>query len=153
MSDSSLQISPLYRVLFLWFEPLAAFNGAILAHVYPTYFLRTMHATAIYDSTHQVIFDQLAATYVLFAINEGIVLRLTNDIRIWRTMIAGILCCDLIHLYGSYNALGREVFFTPGLWRPDDWMNLSMLFVPIFLRSLFLLGVGVGVSDLKAKTL
>jgi hypothetical protein len=101
-----------------------------------------MHATAVYDAGHQVIFDNLAATYVLFAFNEAVVLRVTDDIRVWKAVIAGILCCDLVHLYASHNALGKDVFWNPQLWRQDDWVNDGTLYLGMVIRSLFLLGVG-----------
>lgn len=138
------QIPLPYRVLLLWFEPLAAFNGALLAHFTPTRYLNTMSAVAKYDPSNQVIYDQLAATYFLFAFNEAIVLRLSSDLRVWKAMVLGILLCDIIHLYGSWSALGTEVFVSPWLWRPEDAVNLSMLYVPGAMRIAFLLEVGYG---------
>lgn len=131
----------LYRVFVLWLEPAMAFNGAILCHFNPTFFLYTMSATAKYSPSSQVIFDQLAATYVLFAFNEAIVLRITSDLRVWKAIILGILICDFLHLYASWCAMG-EAFVRPWLWRPEDAMNLGLLYVPVMLRISFLGEVG-----------
>ena len=142
MASHDTQIPLLYRILLLWYEPLSAINGAFLCHWNPTFFLRTMSDSAVYAPSHQVIFDQLAATYTLFAFNEAVVLRLTNDLRIWKAMVAGILLCDLVHLYGSWAAMGHEAFFNPALWRWEDTMNLLMLYLGAVMRLCFLGEVG-----------
>lgn len=135
----------LYRLFFLYIEPIGALVGALQAHFTPTDFLVTfIQAPPIpVQLQHQIVFDQLAATYFLFAFNEAVVLRSTHDLRVWKTIILGILICDLIHLYGSYCALGPEVFWNPLLWRWYDAVNLGMLWGPGGLRLAFLLGVGL----------
>ncbi|KAF2474615.1 uncharacterized protein BDR25DRAFT_280024 [Lindgomyces ingoldianus] len=131
-----------YRILLLWFEPLAALNGAILCHFNPVLFLDTMTAKAVFAPSHQVIFDQLSATYTLFAFNEAVVLRITKDLKVWKAMVFGMLLCDLIHLYGSWSVMGPQVFLDPTLWRAGDALNLAMLYVPIMMRLSFLMEIG-----------
>lgn len=139
-----------YRLFLLYIEPLAAFVGAILAHFHPTRFLSTMSATATYHPSNQIIYDQLAATYVLFAFNEAVVLRVTDSIKVWKALLLGILICDVIHLYGTSIALGSDVMLNPALWRWEDAVNISMLVGPIIMRLAFLLGVGLNNGKPKA---
>jgi hypothetical protein len=103
-------------------------------------------ATPVADSPHfRVIFDQLAATYFLFAFNEAVVLRLTADVRVWKALLFGIACCDAVHIWGTSQALGGlHVLISPGLWRWQDWVNLLMLYIPISMRLAFCCGVGLG---------
>lgn len=151
MPTSSVPSIPLvYRLLLLYLEPLAAFNGAILSHFQPTLYLRTMSPRAVYAPSSQVVFDQLAATYFLFAFNEAVVLRVANDLRVWKAMVLGILICDIIHLYGSWLALGTENMLNPWLWRWEDAVNIGMLVGPGAMRIAFLMGVGIAKSE-KAK--
>jgi len=83
-------------------------------------------ATPVADSPHfRVIFDQLAATYFLFAFNEAVVLRLTADVRVWKALLFGIACCDAVHIWGTSQALGG-------------------LHVLISMRLAFCCGVGLG---------
>ncbi|KAF2178478.1 hypothetical protein K469DRAFT_731511 [Zopfia rhizophila CBS 207.26] len=131
-----------YRILLLWLEPFLAFNGALLCHFNPTSFLNTMSETAVYAPSNQVVYDQLAATYVLFAWNQAVVLRLSKDIRIWKAIVLGIMVCDTIHLYASWRVMGTEMFVQPWLWRPEDWVNLALLYGPVTLRLLFIMEVG-----------
>ena len=139
-----------YRILLLWFEPFAASNGAFLCLFYPDSFLRTF-TTLPYAPDSQVIYDQLAATYVLFAWNEAIVLRFSQDLRVWKAIILGILMCDVVHLYASWHALGTEVFLNPLLWRAEVWINHMLLYGPGAMRIAFLMEIGLGKNDKKTR--
>lgn len=100
------------------------------------------------SDVHQIIFDQLAATYFLFAFNQAVVLRVAGEgqggLRVWRVMLAGMLLCDLVHLWGTTKALGGlGALLAPAGWRFYDWVNVVMLILPIVLRGSFLAGWGV----------
>lgn len=146
---AALKIPLAYQAIFLYFEPFAAFIGAILCHFNPELFLNTMSPTAVYAPSNQVVFDQVAATYTLFAFNEAIVLRVANDIRVWKMILIGILICDAIHLYASYLALGAVVFWDPRLWRWEDAVNLGSLWGQAAFRVAFLLDIGLDKSTEK----
>ncbi|KAF4442449.1 hypothetical protein F53441_11735 [Fusarium austroafricanum] len=131
-----------YRFLFLWFEPFAAFGGSILLWFAPKMFLNTMNPVAKYAPDNKVIYDQVAATYTLFAFNEAVLLRSTNDLRVWRTVLIGILICDALHLYGSWAAI-PNAFWNVGTWRWEDWVNLGSLWGQAAVRVAFLMGIGL----------
>ncbi|UKZ94704.1 uncharacterized protein TrAFT101_009557 [Trichoderma asperellum] len=143
MAEQKLKIPLPYRALFLYFEPAAAFFGALLLHFRPEIFLNTMSPVAKYATDNQVIYDQLFATYTLFAFNEAVILRITKDLRVWKALLVGILVCDAIHLYGSWAALGGAVFWDVRSWRPEDWANLGSLWGQAAIRVAFLAGVGL----------
>ena len=142
----------LYRFLFLYYEPFSAFGGSILCWFNPSQFLLVMAPTsmAVYAPSNQVIYDQLAATYMLFAFNEAVVLRLTDDLNVWKGIVAGILLCDLGHLWAAYRIWGI-VCFQPWLWRPEEWVNLGMIVVPGIIRVALLLDVGIGKKKVGKK--
>ncbi|KAH6985531.1 hypothetical protein EDB80DRAFT_822395 [Ilyonectria destructans] len=131
-SEPVLNFPFAYRALFLYFEPVGAFVGALLLHFRPASFLNAMAPAAKYAPDNQIIYDQLAATYILFAFNEAIILRTTNDLRVWRGILIGILVCDAIHLFGN-----------PRTWRPEDWVNLVSLWGQAAVRLTFVAGVGL----------
>jgi hypothetical protein len=154
----SRQIPLAYRLLFLAVEPLAALFGALLLVRDPARFLASMSPTAALAASNKVIYDQLAATYVLLGWTEGVVLRLAGTsqdsgptMRIWRGVLAGVLVCDAMHLYGSWDALGGEVFWRPARWRGEDWGNLGFLWAMAGARLAFLLGVGLGTRKARGK--
>lgn len=143
MSAELPHIPLLYVLLFLYYEPVAAFGGAMLCHFDAPQFLKTMDATAVYAPDSQVIFNQLAATYLLFAFNEGVVLRITKDLKIWKIMLLGIMLCDFVHLYASWCVMGTAVFIRPWVWRPEDWLAVGTIWAPLFVRLAFLAEVGI----------
>jgi hypothetical protein len=147
----------IYQFVFLYFEPVMAFFGSIILLTQPTTFLNTMSPTATVASSNKVIYDQLGATYALFAWNEAVLLRLigrtqtATTIRLWKAILLGILICDLVHLYGSWDALGADVFWNASRWRWEDWVNLGSLWGQGAVRVAFLLDVGLQKRALEVK--
>ncbi|KAJ4327427.1 hypothetical protein N0V84_002199 [Fusarium piperis] len=144
-------IPTLYRLLFLYLEPFLAIGAALQTHFAPTIFLKTMSQTSEYAPDNQVIYDQVAALYTLFAFNEAVLLRLTNDIRVWKGVFTGIFICDILHLHASWASLGAEVFWNPRAWRVEDWANLGALWGLGAVRVAFLAGVGLGQANGRIK--
>lgn len=142
-----VHIPTIYRILLLYVEPALAVQGAVMCAWSPLWYLSVMtpHATDdLYHPTLQVIFNQLSATYLLFAFNQAVVLRVADgNLPVWKAMITGMLVCDLIHIHATKDALGWETQLDPTRWRFDDWFNLVVLFGMSALRIAFLLGVGV----------
>ena len=58
-------------------------------------------------------------------------------------MLFGMLICDLLHLYASFQILGAAVFLDPTRWRWEEWVNFVMLYGPGSLRLGVCLGVGI----------
>lgn len=143
MADNLPNIPLAYRILLLWFEPFGALNGALLCLFSPSTFLRTFTVLP-YTASSQVIYDQLGACYLLFAWIEAIVLRYSQDLRVWKAIILGILVCDVVHLYASWHVLGTEVFLRPWLWRAEEWVNHILIYGPGAMRIAFLMEVGFG---------
>ncbi|KAF5023538.1 hypothetical protein F66182_4405 [Fusarium sp. NRRL 66182] len=132
----------IYRAVFLWFEPLAALAGVLVLYLSPALFLNSMSPKSTHTPDTQVVYHQLAASYTLFAFNELVLLRITSDLRVWRTLFIGILICDALHLHGSWVALG-SAFWHLREWRWEDWVNLGSLWAQAALRVAFLAGVGL----------
>ncbi|KAL7787141.1 hypothetical protein V8C37DRAFT_390763 [Trichoderma ceciliae] len=143
MDKPTLRVPFPYRALFLYVEPVEALFGAWLLHFRPVTFLKTMSPVAKYTTDNQIIYDQLAAAYVLIAFVGAIILRNTNDLRVWKWMLIGNLVCDTLHLYGSWATLGGAVFWDPRIWRPEDWANLVTLWGQAAVRLAFVAGVGL----------
>lgn len=137
-----------YRAFFLLIEPLFALFGAIFAHFRPLRYLQWTHstsapltATAIPLSTN-IVLDQLANLYLLFAFNEALILRSTSDLRVWRTVLLGCLIADFGHLY-SVRALGPDVYWKIAQWNMMDFGNVGFVYVGASMRLAFLLGLGL----------
>ena len=135
-----------YRLTFLYFEPLAAFIGALITFFSPLQFLQVFSPAASsrdYSPLSQPIYDQLSAHLVRFAWSQAVTLRLTSELRVWKSVLFGMFLCDLVHLYSQYLILGPSVYCDPRQWRMEEWVNFVMLYGPGGLRVAACLGVGI----------
>ncbi|KAL8670415.1 MAG: hypothetical protein Q9168_005044 [Polycauliona sp. 1 TL-2023] len=143
-STSQTHIALPYRILFLYIEPLAALCGTYANLFQPNAYLLSLSPKATYSSLTYPIYAQIAGHDFLFSWLLAVLLRQTSSVRIWKTVLFGMLMCDLLHLYGSYVVLGPEAFFDPRLWRWEDWVTFVMTYGPGSLRAAFCLEIGVG---------
>lgn len=147
--SSQVHMSPFYRLMLLYVEPFMAFHGATMAARTPLLYLSVMVPDAdpalFYRPEMQVVLDQLAGTYLLFAFNQAVVLRAADGhLRVWRALLAGMLLCDLVHVAATARAMGGwAVMVDPAVWRPYDWVNIVILYGVAAMRVAFLCGVGV----------
>jgi hypothetical protein len=135
-----------YRLFFLTIEPISALVGTYFAHFQPQTYLQLTHAlsapqTAIPLGT-QVVLTQLANLYFLFAINEALVLRSTSDLRVWRSLLFGLLVADFGHLYSVWG-LGTGVYWKVHEWSAMDWGNVGFVYAGALMRIAFLSGLGI----------
>lgn len=107
------EIALYYKVFFLFIELLFALFGAICAGLYPGHYLAmTEHlpeSIGILPLGSHVSLRQLANMYLLFAVNEALVLRITNDQRVWRMLLLNLAIADIGHLI-SVAPLGAGVY-------------------------------------------
>lgn len=140
-----------YRVWLLWLEPAMALNGARYLWCTPEVYLDYMPMTAAWSPKSQIVYDQLAATYLLFAFNQAVTLRIVHDLRIWKVLLFGMALCDAGHIYSIWAEMGTKEVFSPGNWRPHDWVTIISTVGPIILRLAFVLGLGLGGSQKGTK--
>ena len=135
-------IAPLYVIFFLYVEPFFAFSGAYYAFFEPEWYLELTHAPTVpkygLPTSTQIVMYQLANLYLLFAINEAIVLRATSDLKVWQAVIIGLLLADFGHLY-SVSPLGTQVYHAVKDWNIIHWGNIGFVYVGALLRISFLI--------------
>ncbi|ESZ93526.1 hypothetical protein SBOR_6068 [Sclerotinia borealis F-4128] len=156
-------IHPFYRIFLLYIEPILALSGAYLALFHPAKFLLGTAPSSLstpfipltlttpiststpqpqpIDPVIQFLSANIGALYILFAINEAIVLRLTRDYSVWKVVVFAMLVCDVGHIWGVYQADptgSLEVM----RWTMEEWINNGILAFGAVLRIAFLGGVG-----------
>ncbi|CAI0641837.1 unnamed protein product [Colletotrichum noveboracense] len=139
------QVPLFYRVFFLAIEPISALVGAFFAHFRQDEYLTLTHAISKPDVIPQgttIVLSQLANLYLLFALNEALVLRSTNDIRVWKTVLFVLLVADLGHLY-TVRSLGPEVYYNFTKWNAIDWGNVPFVYLGASMRTAFLTNIGL----------
>ncbi|ORY63385.1 uncharacterized protein BCR38DRAFT_394279 [Pseudomassariella vexata] len=152
--QTSFKLPIPYRLFFLIIEPISALVGAYFAHFKQTDYLTLTHAPTAADLLSQgqtspiptgvsIIMSQLANLYLLFALNEALVLRSTGDQRVWKTVLFVLLLADFGHLY-SVSGLGWRVYWDVREWNAIDWGNVPFVYFGASMRIAFLAGVGLG---------
>ncbi len=148
MASPAVTLPRFYTAFFLFIEPISALVGAFFAHFRPLDYLQLTHASSApsYSSTiplsTTVVLSQLANLYLLFAINEALVLRASSDLRVWKTVLFGLLVADFGHLY-SVKQLGSEVYWNALKWNAMGWGNVGFVYAGAAMRMMFLAGVGL----------
>lgn len=144
-SMSAHRLPTYYRLFFLYIEPISALVGAFYAFFKPDNYLQLTHTSAPSGGiplSCSIVLTQLSNLYLLFALNEAFVLRSTRDLRVWRTLLTGLLMADFGHLY-SVSALGPDVYWKVNNWNAMDWGNVAFVYVGATMRIAFLLGLGL----------
>lgn len=139
----------IYQAFFLWIEPVATAVGAYYAALLQKEYMLLTYSSAAgsvglggVSIRESVVLYQLANMYFVFALNEALVLRATNDLRVWRVLLLGLLIADFGHLY-SVHPVGGEVYYRFWEWNSMYWGNLGFVYIGASMRTAFLLGVGL----------
>ncbi|KAI6091199.1 hypothetical protein F4821DRAFT_213169 [Hypoxylon rubiginosum] len=141
-----------YRAFFLIIEPLSTLLGAFYAHFRQHEYLAMTTRIPPAGVSHgtSIVLSQLANLYLLFALNEALVLRSTGDLRVWKTVLFVLLVGDLGHLY-SVSELGSRVYWDVLSWNSMDWGNVGFVYVGASMRAAFLAGIGLWAPAAKTK--
>lgn len=148
-----------YRVFFLFIEPVSALVGAYFAHFLPeTYLSLTdppslpLSSTALPEAIPRataIALSQLGNLYLLFALNEALVLRAAGgDLRTWRAVLTVLLIADLGHLW-TLRPLGLGLYWDVLGWNAMHWGNVPFVYLGATMRICFLLGLGLGTGTGK----
>jgi hypothetical protein len=138
----SSNIPLLYRLFFLYIEPVATAVGAYYAALDQRAYMHltlpsasgSLLGTSI-STRESIVLYQLANLYFVFALNEALVLRATSDVRVWKVFLFGLLLA-------SVAPVGLDVYYRFWEWNSMYWGNLGFVYVGAVMRSCFLMGVG-----------
>ena len=140
-----------YQAFFLYVEPISALAGAYYAAIRPDAYLHDLIAPysavptpATPVPTYMALY-QLANLYLLFALNEHLVLSSSTSITTWRRLLFGLLVADIGHLITMAPA-GYEVFWQFWRWNAMGWGSVAFVYAGATMRTCFLLGVGMSRS-------
>lgn len=120
-----------------------ALNGAWYLWSQPLTYHEYMPITAAWHPKSQIVYNQLAATYMLFAFNQAVTLRVVRDLFLWKVLLFGMALCDAAHMYSIWAEMGTRELFSPGNWRFGDQITMLTTVGPFFLRLAFVLGIGL----------
>lgn len=138
-----------YRLWHLYLEPVFALGGVYHLHFVPREYHEFMPATTSYNASSQIVYNQLASAYLLFAFIEGVLLRVVDDMRVWKYIVFGLALCDAGHCYAAWCEMGTVWMFNPMLWSQKDTVTNVLNWLPLLTRICVLLDVGM-TGDKKA---
>ncbi|KAJ4304811.1 hypothetical protein N0V90_000339 [Kalmusia sp. IMI 367209] len=151
-ASPSPSIPALYRIIYLYMEPVSTLVGAVYAHHFQSTYLQLTHADSAPKHSiplgTSIVLTQLANLYLLLCINEALVLRATTDVKVWKTFLFGLLVADLGHLY-SVHQVGFWVYWRFWEWNAIDLGNVPFVYLLAVSRVLFIAGVGFGGTQLE----
>ncbi|KKY24813.1 hypothetical protein UCRPC4_g02343 [Phaeomoniella chlamydospora] len=135
-----------YRAFFLYIEPFATLVGAFYAWFQPSYYLQLTDASSApgilgLPLATQIALRQLGNLYMCFAFNEAVVLRVTDDLRVWRFLLLGLLIADFGHLFSCY-PLGLRIYYDVMNWNAIDAGNIGFVYCGLLTRISFFSGLG-----------
>ncbi|KAF8589605.1 hypothetical protein K439DRAFT_1404837 [Ramaria rubella] len=146
-----------YKLFFLYIEPISAIGGAIYAGFLPKAYLADLVLTKPELPAHITLSSpmlmtlyQLSNLYLLFALNEHIVLSSTDNIKTWKYLLFGLLVADFGHLL-TLAPLGTDVYWKFWDWNPLMWGSVGFVYLGATTRMSFLLGLGLGASPKVVK--
>ena len=146
---ASSSIPYAYRFLLLNVESLFALNGAALVFFQAKKYLSTMTRGAISSAqpSTSFIYTELAGGWLHFAFTEGVVLRLVDDLRVWRLLCFGMLLSDVMYCHSCAEALGGwNVWLRVAEWTVEDWVVTLSTWPFVFVRLAIVLGIGINES-------
>lgn len=145
-----------YRLFFLYIEPISALAGVYYAAIHQSAYLldlvsptKSDFSRAVLDTPTSMTLFQLANLYLLFALNEHLVLSSTSSPKTWRSLLFCLLVADLGHLATMIPA-GAEIFWNVSKWNAMAWGSVGFVYLGASLRLCFLAGVGLGHDERRA---
>lgn len=144
MSVEEHPIPLAYRIIFTWVEPIIILSGALQAFFDPATILTVGTPNIKYNASLHPLFAQIAGGWLVLAFHAAITLRCTRDVRIWRLVHLAIFMSDIIYTLSVLEDMGAPQFYKPWKWSSVNWLTMLLTVIPMAIRVLFLLGVGLG---------
>lgn len=155
-TKATTSIPAVYRVLINTLEPLFAFSGAILLLIKPQQYLDSLtrgQGGGAYDPSQQWVYTQLSGGWLLIVFLEAVILRLVDDLRVWRLVCIGILLSDICYTHSCAQALGGwSEWLNVTHWTLEDWTVTITTWPFVLTRVAIVLGFGIrGGSSIKSR--
>jgi len=146
-----------YKLFFLYIEPISALLGSFYAGRPEEYLSLVIPSsstlkTALSAPSLEVSISlyQLSNLYLLFALNEHLVLSSTESLRTWKRLLFCLLVADFGHLATNL-PLGLRIFWSVFEWNAMTWGSIGFVYAGAAMRLAFLFGLGLKTESLKRE--
>lgn len=140
-------VHPFYRIWFTTIDPIVCLLTAITCLFSPATILETAIPPSIEPYSplsHGPLLHQTGALFWFLAVIYAVLLRASDDPKVWRIVQSATLGVDLGILATLWNALRMQGRSGVGQWEGGDWMNIGFTCLVAVIRGAFLAGVGGG---------
>ncbi|EMC93800.1 hypothetical protein BAUCODRAFT_75051 [Baudoinia panamericana UAMH 10762] len=147
VSASTAIPSPL-RVMLLYVEPLFALSGVATVLLNPDKYTSTLTRGNVIHTDPRLAFlwTTVVGGWLHFAFTEAVVLRLVDDLGVWRLLCIGMLLSDLAYTHSCAQALGGWAEWVDVTrWTSEDWVVTVTTWPFIVVRMAIVFGIGVRV--------
>lgn len=135
----------IYRLIILTIEPIFAVMGSMLVFRDPAMYAGsvTRHSVTFTPDT-AFLYTGLGGVWLYFAFVEAVVLRLFDDLFLWKVLCAGMLISDFAFFFSMAQGVGGWAHYLAlGEWTTEDWMALVGTAPMVLTRILIILGIGL----------
>jgi hypothetical protein len=80
--------------------------------------------------------------YLFYAFVEGVLMRVVDDVRVWRCIVWGLVLCDVGHCWAGVCEMGVERVVRPWTWEAREVGLNAMNVLPLVVRACYLWGIG-----------
>ncbi|KAK3667682.1 hypothetical protein LTR22_001497 [Elasticomyces elasticus] len=146
VTKATTAVPLLYRVLLQYIEPLFTLGGIALVLMKPEQYLQTMTRGTVTSLGRPAdwLMTELVGGWMHFAFTEAVVLRLVDDLRVWKLLCVGMLLSDLAYTYSLVQAVGGWVEWVRlSHWTFDDWLATIMTVPFVLTRVAILADIGL----------
>ncbi|KAK3939477.1 hypothetical protein QBC46DRAFT_387646 [Diplogelasinospora grovesii] len=135
----------IYRFIITTLEPLFAVNGAMLSFFWPATYLHTMtRHSQTFSAPTTFLYTELGGAWLYFAFVEAVVLRMFDDLGLWRVLCMGMILSDLAYCHSCAQAVGGwGAWVVLSDWTVEDWFVFWGTAPFLLVRVLIVLGVGI----------
>ncbi|KAH6662420.1 hypothetical protein F5X68DRAFT_195807 [Plectosphaerella plurivora] len=142
---ADVHFHPLYHISLTWVDPLLFFSAFVSILIDPGIWLDYYVPASIsqVDPIQNIAYQNVAVMYGFLIIMTAGLQRISTDVRVWKTIQAGVLFADVGHVITVYASLVQQDRLQPDRMRVVDWANFIVTAVGAFIRICFLAGVGI----------
>lgn len=143
-----------YRLIITTIEPAFAVMGSILVLSDPaTYIGSVTRHLVTYTPDTTFLYTGLGGAWLYFAFVEAVVLRLIDDLFLWRVLCFGMLFSDFTFLHSMAQAVGGwGVYSDLAGWTVEDWAGMAATAPMVLTRIFIVLGIGLRFDNKVQKS-
>jgi hypothetical protein len=144
-----------YRIWFTTIDPTVLFFTVLACIFSPATILETVlppSIEAFNPLSHGPLLHQSAALYAFMGVMYAVLLRASNDLKVWRIVQGATLGVDLALLATLYALLVQQGRLDIKMWKGGDWFNMVFTVWVALIRIAYLLGIGGEAGGDERKT-